>query len=299
MRQLCILIFATYTLLDPVQALRGNPKKWAAVGDSWASGFKAGQALHDWWSEECLRYNDSYPRQFNEDPDTRATIKFSDLTCSRATWAQMNHIILQNLDPEVELVSITTGLAFIGIHDLLGSCDEQVKWTCGPFVHGAKSLAYRPGIDSFSAQLLRTFWNIRRAAPNAIIVWIGYPRAYGSPVDDCDPTHSGAKGPAHAKGRNQINELMVGLTTSVKRVALFDGLLGRVYIRDSDEAFRNHRYCDPDPWLIPYPQSEKSTLGGFPQGYFHPTSEGHRALKGLLKHAWQHSRKPLVMGDEL
>lgn len=292
MRLVFSILFAASVLLKHTRALRRNPKKWAAIGDSWAAGYMSGEPLREEWSIECLRYNNSYPRLFNEDPETHATVEFQDLTCTRGDWRHVNQIMVPYLDPEVELVSLTVGLGFIDIDNLLKHCDERPSLICGLALHNARSFAYGPGIDSFHVQLMQTFFNIRRAAPNAIIVWIGYPRFYGSPVKDCDPTFSGRFGPSVGRGRDQINVLMLQLSDTVRRVALMDGLLGRVYVRDPDETFANHRYCDPEPWLRPYPRPLKLGHSGFPQGYFHPTSEGQRRLKGLLKDAWQHSRSP-------
>lgn len=265
---------------DPPYPPRRPPKIYVAIGDSWGSGVGAGSLL----DADCGRYSESYPRQFNENPTTKATKKFQDLTCAGDTLEKISQQV-QHLDPQADLVSVSVGLQFIGINKVLDNCDEHPqRRTCDAILNQAIGIAYWDNPGNFFHEMLALVRVIKRQAQGALIVLMGFPRFFGSPVRNCDPSGGGYR---NYNYRDRINKLPLFLNRQLKRISDEDDLILDVVAKDPDEAFTNHRYCDSDPWFQQYRRPPLPPgHSQYPEGYLHPNPAGYANYSDLLRDAW-------------
>lgn len=264
---------------DPPFPPRNPPKIYAAIGDSWASGMGAGDVL----DVRCARFSDSYPEQFNRHSETKASKKFQDLTCAGASLEEVSRQV-QYIDPDADLISVSVGLQFVGINPVLDHCDEHPQRDCTAILDTAIGIAFWDNPGAFYHEMLALVRVIKRQAPRALIVLLGFPRFYGSPVRNCDPSGGGAQTYPY---RDRINKIPLFLNRQFSRISDADDLILDVVAKNPDDAFTNHRYCDSDPWLQPYrnpkPPPGKSE---YREGYLHPNAAGHTKYADLLREAW-------------
>ena len=103
--------------------------KWAAIGDSYASGVAAGARLPGAASRRCSRFDGSYPVILNNDPalGDNPNRQFRDFACSGSKIADVLNDQVPQLDTDEEMVTLTVGGNNVGFADLVDACIYQFR----------------------------------------------------------------------------------------------------------------------------------------------------------------------------
>lgn len=239
---------ATAPDASPVAAPRG----YVALGDSYSSGVGAGLGSYDRASGGCKRNGRAYPALWAA---AHAPSSFADTACRGATADDVASSQLGPLGPGTGLVSITAGANEAGFADVMAACAVHGEAPCLSRVGRARTYITR----TLPGRLDALYTAIRRKAPAARVVVLGYPRFYrlkGSCVLGLTE-----------KERSAINDA----TDTV------DGVLAQRAARhgfvfgDVRPAFTGHEICSGTPWLhslsLPVEESYHPTAEGQSKGY--------------------------------
>ncbi|WP_066294018.1 SGNH/GDSL hydrolase family protein [Arthrobacter sp. B6] len=173
------------------------------------------------------------------------------------------------LSRDTELVSLTAGANDAGVNAVIPVCSTSTETACKQAVASAVKL-----MPSVGANLARALAAIHRAAPNAKIAVLGYPRLF-------DPT-GGAPiiPPANQVLVNQGTALLnATIATAVATAKVFYRANAQ-YI-DVTARFRGHEVNSADPWIGLYPNPDPANPTPDPRN-FHPNPAGHRAYADAL-----------------
>lgn len=168
------------------------------------------------------------------------------------------------LSSDTELVSLTAGANDAGVNAVIPACAASTEEVCKQAV--ASSITAMPSVG---ANLTRALAAIHRAAPNAKIVTLGYPRLF-------DPTSPAAIiPPANQTLVNQGTALLnATLATAVATSNVFYRANAQ-YI-DVTARFRGHEVNSADPWIV------LNTTDPADPRNFHPNKAGHQAYADAL-----------------
>lgn len=262
---------------------RKAPKVYVAIGDSYAAGFGAGVPLKPKSKDSCWKHSLSYPRQFYYADTDDMPEQFYDFSCGDAPAGNILKQIGQ-IPEDADLISFTWGAEYIKIPGVVYFCDEHFDSAYCNFVLGdVARRASANNIDAYDHVLPRLVQQVLSKAPNAMVVLLGYPRFLGSPVRNC-VIHKGSPGSYYQAYKDRLNLLAPMLNLAMYNVASTNEL--RVQFKSPDFDFNFHRYCDSDPWYVPWQPWRKTYDGWSGFGYFHPTAQGQQVYKNLLRDAW-------------
>ncbi|KAL9622611.1 MAG: hypothetical protein Q9160_003108 [Pyrenula sp. 1 TL-2023] len=95
-------------------------KTYYAIGDSYAAGIGAGDALNGPGDSGCSRYNQAYPVQLNSGLETS---KFNFLACSGAKATELKDSQIKNIpDNSADLITVSAGGNDVGFENILRNC---------------------------------------------------------------------------------------------------------------------------------------------------------------------------------
>jgi lysophospholipase L1-like esterase len=242
MSKLAAALVAACLAVAPATAAAAD--RYVALGDSYSAGTGAGPYTLD---ARCQRSPSAYPYLESR---ARADTTLVFVACAGATTADVLARQVSALTPDTRLVSITVGGNDAGFTKVLGACTVI---GCPPALRKATAFVRA----QLPARLDAVYAAIRRRAPRATVVVLGYPRLFGKRA--CAGTVGILKGE-----RRQLNALADLLDATIARAAAARGLryvsaIGR---------FAAHPVCAADPWLRglrPLAIGES----------FHPTARGH------------------------
>ncbi|MFI6581191.1 SGNH/GDSL hydrolase family protein [Embleya sp. NPDC050493] len=239
----------TFTGVGAHPAPAAPVARYAALGDSYSSGVGAGDYLAD--GGDCKRSANAYPALWQRE---HAAAEFAFVACSSATTADVRARQLSAVTADTTLVTISAGGNDIGFADTLETCVLGSDRACSDAV--ATSTAYVR--DRLPADLDATYAQIRRRAPNARLVVLGYPRLF--------ETGSCLLGLSVAKRRALDDAADTLAEVTARRAAA-----GGAEFADVRARFAGHGVCAADEWLhgltLPVDESYHPTATGQARGY--------------------------------
>ena len=222
---------------------------YVALGDSYSSGVGAGNYTSA--SGSCDQSTNAYPYLY----DSAYAPTFTDEACSGAKTSDVISSQLGALSSSTTLVSMTIGGNDVGFTTVMEDCILGSDSDCQSDVASAESYAENtlPGL------LDTTYSDIRKDAPNAHVVIMGYPEFYDL----------------------SMSSICVGLSTT-DRTALnnaadtLDGVIQTAAQNAGDSyadvrgRFQGHELCDyfSDEWLHSVNVSDVTES-------YHPNADGH------------------------
>ncbi|MGW1991565.1 SGNH/GDSL hydrolase family protein [Embleya sp. NPDC001921] len=222
---------------------------YAALGDSYSSGVGAGDYLAD--GGACKRSANAYPALWQQ---AHAAAEFDFVACSGATTADVRARQLSVLDGDTTLVTISAGGNDVGFAETITTCVLGGDRDCSDAV--ARSMDYTR--DRLPAELDDTYARIRRQAPNARLVVLGYPRLFE--LGTCLLGLSENKRRALDRAADTLVE-----TTATRAAA------GGAHFADVRDRFAGHGVCGAQEWLhgltLPVDESYHPTVTGQSRGY--------------------------------
>jgi lysophospholipase L1-like esterase len=225
---------------------------YVALGDSYSSG--VGTGVYDPASGACARSPLSYPPLWAAEHHAAS---FGFAACSGAKTADVVASQTSALQPETDLVTITIGGNDAGFGPVLQTCTAaQSDRTCEGAVDAAEAFerSVLPG------RLTRTYAAIRRAAPRAQVIVLGYPRLF-----DLAPSCADPRVPNLVR-RKKLNEGADVLDNVIfKTVSQQSGFS----FTDVRGQFAGHGVCSADPWI-------NGPSVPTPIGPYHPNQTGYR-----------------------
>lgn len=225
---------------------RAAARGYVALGDSYSAGVGAGDYIGS--SRSCLRSSHSYPALW------AAAHKVSSFTFAACNGARTTDVLegqLGRLGARTGLVSITVGGSDSGFGHVMTTCVLRGTEAC--VSANAEARTYMD--TTLRGDLDRLYTAIRRKAPAAHIVVLGYPHLYKL-KGTC---MAGLSDTARSAVNNSVNHLN---TVIAKRVADHGFTFA-----DVRSAFSGHEICSASPWL-------RSVDLLAPTESYHPTALG-------------------------
>jgi lysophospholipase L1-like esterase len=224
---------------------------YAALGDSYSSG--VGASPYD-LDASCQRSSRSYPPVWSAEHHSTS---FEFLACSGAKTADVLATQISALRPSADLVTITIGGNDAGFSPVLWTCTVATSdRTCNAAVDAAEAFAR----FVLPSRLARTYAAIRRAAPHARVIVLGYPRLF-----DLAPSCTDPYAPNLSR-RRKLNHGAAVLNDVIHQAVSQQSGFSFADVRDR---FTGHGVCSADPWING--PSVPSSLGPY-----HPNQAGYR-----------------------
>jgi lysophospholipase L1-like esterase len=227
-----------------------DPVDFVALGDSYSSGTGA----PPYQNAGCLRSSRSYaPLWASSHPVT----SFAFPACGGATTSDVLGSQLGSLNANTDLVTITIGGNDIGFADVMTTCTLGSNTSCVNAVNGATSEAN----TLLPARLDATYAAIRAAAPNALVIVLGYPRLI-SPTGSCGLFNlSTTKRTALNNGADMLDAVIAGRVAAAGPGFVYQSAIG---------PFTGHGACGSSPWI------NRFSLFQIAESY-HPNATGYSA----------------------
>lgn len=251
-RPLILLVVSAFATATVIFAFLPHavaaPSGYVALGDSYSSGVGAGDYGEGEDDGSCMRGRHAYPVLWaKEHPAARFTF----VACSGATTEDVRKTQLGALGSDTGLVTISIGGNDVGFSHILSTCKLGSEDSCAEAVSTAEA-TFRTELPP---KLTATYTEIRRAAPRARLVVLGYPRLFETTscgflsmsVDNRTVLNRGAR-------------LLEGIIRSQAQAA------GAAYA-SVDALFAGHRVCADDPWI--------NGTDFFVRNSYHPTADGY------------------------
>lgn len=219
--------------------------RYAALGDSFTAAPGVGEASGP---ADCLRTDANYPHLLAE----RLGLDLRDVSCVGATTADLRAVqgsADRGLPPQLDAVDARTGLVTlsIGANDdglfgaLVASCAgfamTPTDQPCGSSGRFAQERVTRD-LDALAARTQRSVAAIRRRAPDAQVIVVGYPRL----VPD---TGTCERLPMSVDEVAFVHDLNRRLAAALRTGA---GWAGAEYV-DMWAASKGHDACATEPWV--------------------------------------------------
>jgi lysophospholipase L1-like esterase len=225
-----------------------------ALGDSYAAGL--GTRVYYPSSDHCHRSPDAYP--VLDAARVGARLRFR--ACSGATTGDVLADQVGALTAATSLVTVQVGGNDAGFRSVVTTCAEPF-WAgdCGAAVAGARAVI----ANTLPGRLDTVFTAIRRAAPQARVVAVGYPRLFDG--EDCNAlTFFSPREEARLNGTADLLDAAIGQAAARHGFGFVDPV----------QAFEGHAICQPRAWLngLSHPLAES----------FHPNRRGQAHYAGLV-----------------
>ncbi len=254
----------------PREAAAGPALRYVALGDS----FTAAPGLPG-SSLPCLRSEENYPALVAEALGDARRVSLEDRSCIGADTSSLSSVQqlgggrvpsqVEALDRRTDLVTLSMGgnddgfflRLLTGCLGLSGSAEVPCE---------ATSLV--EGLDGVRQRLVDAVADVRRLAPRAQVVLVGYPLIV--------PEQGTCPGlPEEAADREVARQANQALVDTVAAAAAD---AGATYV-DVARASRGHDLCSDDPWV--------NGTGSDPSGAipFHPLPAGQQAVADLVVRA--------------
>ncbi len=245
MRLFCALMCAV--LVAPVSsatASRAVAPEYVALGDSYSSGTGAGS----YTSLLCRRSANAYPALLAA---SRPGGEFKFVACSGATVRDVVAKQLAALDAGTTLVTVGVGGNDAGFVSTMLACRFGTVDRCRTALEKGREFVE----DELPARLDSLYAQIRRRAPRAEVVVVGYPHLYRE-GGRCP----GGLGSAKRTMINEAVDVMAGVLADRAAAAGFA-------FADARPAFAGHEICAADAWIgadSVHPTAEGQARGYLP-----------------------------------
>jgi hypothetical protein len=283
------------------------PDTYVALGDSFSAGegvpTKAGYLSGtDVTDNHCHRSYGAYPSILSK--TSGAPTKFQFSACSGALiqdfftpfatnhrddkGSPVNsgeaHSQLSHLNGSTQLITLTVGGNNAFFADVLDYCSKKglLQASCQSVYEGSVDSAIHNmaiGTGSSEDDLPDLYAAIRRKAPNAKVLVLGYPHFFPAKRF----THCGTGVPSRMFAPSDmvwINYEVDSLNSVVRQSATRAGF---TYV-DVSDAFKGHELCTPQPW-INYVKTQLYSASGLVlsfSGSYHPNAKGQQAFAAKL-----------------
>ncbi|MCW7941302.1 lipase [Streptomyces hygroscopicus] len=225
---LLLAVACTLTGTATAQAApQASATGYVALGDSYSAGVGAGSYFG---SVSCMRSSRSYPALW---ASAHSRSSFSFTACNGARTSDVVSGQLGPLSTRTGLVSITAGGSDAGFSGVMTTCVLRGNSKCLSAVAEARSYMDR----SLPRNLDRLYTAIRRKAPAAHVVVLGYPRLY--------KLNGTCRAGLPDTARSAINNAVDHLNTVIAKRAADHGYT----FADVRTAFSGHEICSGSPWL--------------------------------------------------
>jgi lysophospholipase L1-like esterase len=270
------------TRLTPVQvALRGT---YVALGDSYSSGegvyVQDGRPVNG-GADRCHRAQGSYV------PLVAGAHRFGGgstfYACSGATTRQLlsgqygQQSQISRVGPSTSLVTLSIGGNDAGFTKVLTACIVKLPWSSA-CVDQEAEVAQR--IAELRPSLAKVLGELRRRAPGARVIVLGYPRPFpAAPAGSVD--NLGAEDQRWLNGVTRtLNDAVGAVVAEYDRGLAAFGAPGSVEYVDAYEAFTGHEVGRPQPYLngLAVDVDELTVEARS----FHPTGDGYRRFAELI-----------------
>lgn len=241
------IALAALSLALPAHA--AQTEEYVAMGDSYASGNGTGNRDLDYW---CYRSSSAYGPLIAA---ARANTSLKFVACGGAQTGDVNTEQVPALSAGTRWVTLSIGGNDVGFVNLILSC-----WNSGDEASCLSAAAtVNAKIDNeLPAKLDATHAKIKAAAPNATVIQVGYPRAFGSNISCAQ-----ANGISAAE-RDALNGVSDHLDRVIGERARVNGLTYTSVITQ----FTGHDVCATTPYLV-------GKYAWSVEDVYHPTKAGH------------------------
>ena len=227
----------------------GGPQRYVALGDSYSAG--TGTSAYD-ASAGCQRSRHAYPALVAA---RRPNLKLVFAACAGATTDDVLLDQVARLNEATRLVTITIGGNDVGFAEVLGACVRASATACANAIDSGTALIR----EALPAKLDAVYREIRRRAPDARVIVLGYPRLF---------SRSGCQSIPRALVA-RLNRGAVLLRDTVRRRVR---AAGRGFsFQDALGAFEGHGICARSPWIhglvSPVNESYHPNRAGHSRGY--------------------------------
>ena len=165
---------------------------------------------------------------------------------------------LKAVRPRPRIVTITIGGNDAGFSTVLGACVATDCVESGAVARGEVTI-----LTVLPERLVRTYRAVRKAAPGAKLVVVGYPRLF--PRRQADVTGCPWLTSAERKALNAAGDLLnLEIRLAARRA-------GARYV-DVSNTLAGHELCTQDSWIFPI------GVGPAPQYWAHPILPGQQAI---------------------
>lgn len=218
---------------------------YVALGDSYSSGV----GTKSFYETTCKRSEYAYPRLIARD---RAGTSLTFRACSGATTSSVTSEQLGSLSSSTNIVTITVGGNDAGFSSIITQCALPWPWSC----EGELTEAERFIRGTLPGRLETLYGTIRRDAPNATVVVLGYPRLFMGV--DCN---------AGTFFSTTEMSRMNGIADLLKTVTQERASAHGFTFKDAIPPFTGHAICSSSEWL--------NGLSNPVEESFHPNRTGH------------------------
>lgn len=242
----------------------GVVKKWAAFGDSYASGIGAGVRQSDTGDWTCSRYSEAYPSFLNKDLDgaDAKTRKFFNFACSGSVTTVVKDNQVNGFEPDIDIATLSVGGNDIGFFNVVNNCifqfwittpcEQQIQITQGII----DSITFHKNLDDVIGAILA-----RAFSPHFRLYMSGYAQFFNSITSQCNGVtwsywQNRKNKPYLTQAfRQQLNTLTTNLNNAIQqaidRANIIDQRRPVVFV-DINDHFAGHRFCElevtePDP----------------------------------------------------
>ncbi|QMU80397.1 SGNH/GDSL hydrolase family protein [Streptacidiphilus sp. PB12-B1b] len=218
---------------------------YVALGDSYSAGVgSTSDYLND-----CDQSDAAYPALYDQ---AEAPGSFGFEACTGATAPDIESSQLSALNSGTTVVSLTDGGDDVGFSSVMEDCVLYSQSTCLSDISSAENEA----TTTLPATLATLYADIRKDAPQAKVVVMGYPELY-------DLSQSSGCSGLSTKSRTALNGAADTLDSVIKAAVAKDSGFTFADVRGY---FSGHEICDSDSWLnsVTWPIDDS----------YHPTAEG-------------------------
>lgn len=231
------------------------PLSYVSLGDS----FSAGQGLPG-GVQPCGRAPGAYPELVAA--EAKASGSFQ--ACNGASTADVLSGQVEPLTSATDVVTVTIGGNDIGFAPVMTRCVLELP----PCTRYAGEVDAK--LATLPAALAGVYGEVRRRAPKATLLVVGYPQLVADPATLAGPTCAGLTLDEVAFVRAEDGKLN-GVVKAATEAA------GGRYL-DASAAFAGHEACTADPWMTGVSLSDVSAS-------FHPNAAGQAELARLVEAA--------------
>jgi lysophospholipase L1-like esterase len=225
---------------------------YVALGDSYSSGLGAGAMISS--SGSCDRSTNAFSQLW---ASAHHPASYVSVACSGATTSTVISGQLSALSASTTLASITVGGNDVGFSSTMETCVLSSTSTCVAAIDRDEALIS----STLPGELANVLSDIAGAAPNAMVVVLGYPNLY-------DLSKSSTCIGLSTTDRTDLNQAAGELDAAIQAAAT---ARGDAFV-DVRPAFAGHNICDSSPWLhsvniLDVSESYPPTAAGQADGY--------------------------------
>ena len=210
-------------------APRATVVRYVALGDSYAAGVGSDDYFPA--SGSCQRSHYGYPQLW---ANAHKPASFTFVACSGATTADVIHTQLPAVRKSATLVSVTIGGNDANFTSILGTCVLNATDSCLSAVSAGEAFVR----EQLPKRLGVMLADIRKAAPSAKVVVVGYPEFYDMSVSSCQDILSSQDRAALDQGAAVLDKVLAVAAAHNRDV-----------YADVRDRFAGHQLCDAKSWI--------------------------------------------------